>query len=246
MKTGCLYIMQAITHPIEGLPFSHSLKANDGIACVLLVCFLLTTYVLSNDKRNLTQQLRDFFYTRERSSIFNQQTASEMHHRLLLILQTCILTGLLFLNYNINRHAVDSTQSNVLIYLLCYTAILLIFLLLKWALYQFINWIFFDNTKNQMWIQSYFFILSILGIVYFPLALIAVYCNSSAPISEIGSLLAFVFMNFLLFYKSFSIFFNNMHGFFYLIVYFCTLEILPILILWKGSILINSILTLKI
>lgn len=246
MNLGCLYIIQAIHPTIEGIPFANPLNSNDGIACILLACFLLTTYVLGNDKRYLIQQFRDFFYTRERSSIFNQQTANEIHHRLLLILQTCLLTGILFLSYNINRHTIDTSQSNVLIYLLCATGILLVYLLLKWALYRFINWIFFDTIKSQMWIQSYFFILSILGILYFPLTLIAVYCDSSTSFIAFGSLLAFIFMNFLLFYKSFSIFFNNSHGFFYLIVYFCTLEILPFLILWKGSIIVNSILIIKI
>ena len=45
---------------------------------------------------------------------------------------------------------------------------------------------------------------------------------------------AIILAKILLFWKCFNNFFNKIHGFFHLILYFCALEILPDLILWKG------------
>lgn len=49
----------------------------------------------------------------------------------------------------------------------------------------------------------------------------------------------------LLFYKCIRNFFNHFHGILHLILYFCTLEIIPLLFLWKGLIYINNIFILK-
>jgi hypothetical protein len=47
----------------------------------------------------------------------------------------------------------------------------------------------------------------------------------------------------LLIFKAFCTFFKGLHGLFYLFLYFCTLEILPAIIIWKGMESANSILT---
>ena len=85
-----------------------------------------------------------------------------------------------------------------------------------------------------------------LGILLLPVLLITVYfdISSRTALFLIGILL--VFAKILLFWKCFSNFFEKFYGAFHLILYFCALEILPDLILWKGMEIISNILTLKL
>ena len=58
-------------------------------------------------------------------------------------------------------------------------------------------------------------------------------------------LLVVLFTKILLFYKCIRNFFSYLHGFLHLILYFCTLEIIPDLLLWKGIEYVNKVLILN-
>lgn len=81
----------------EGIPIPYSPRMDDGITIVLLCCFFLSAYVLSRSRRFLLQLVKDFLLHRERTSIFATSTAGDMRYLLLLILQTCILSGVCIL-----------------------------------------------------------------------------------------------------------------------------------------------------
>ena len=83
----------------EGVPIPYSPRMDDGITIVLLCCFFLSAYVLSRSRRFLLQLVKDFLLHRERTSIFATSTAGDMRYLLLLILQTCILSGVCIFNY---------------------------------------------------------------------------------------------------------------------------------------------------
>lgn len=83
----------------EGVPIPYSPRMDDGITIVLLCCFFLSAYVFSRSRRFLLQLVKDFLLHRERTSIFATSTAGDMRYLLLLILQTCILSGVCIFNY---------------------------------------------------------------------------------------------------------------------------------------------------
>ena len=74
--------------------FSENGRRHHHCAAVL---FFLSAYVLSRSRRFLLQLVKDFLLHRERTSIFATSTAGDMRYLLLLILQTCILSGSAFL-----------------------------------------------------------------------------------------------------------------------------------------------------
>lgn len=219
------------------------LRSNEWIAGITLCCFLITAYILSQKRQMMQQEIRNLLFTRERSSIFSEQTAGEVNSKLLLLLQTSLLTAIAAIDYFLRQDTFQGISPSVITLLMTYTFIIILFYILKWCLYQFINWIFFDSSKNSLWIKSYFFLHSLLGILFLPITLCTIYFESSSSISGIFYLFILILLNLLLIYKCFCIFFNKKYGAFYLIVYFCTLEILPVLILWKGVDFINITLT---
>lgn len=83
----------------EGTPISYSPRTDDVIALTLLACFFLSSIALARGKKFLTQQVKDFVLHRERTSIFDSSTAADVRYLLVLVVQTCVLTGIVFFNY---------------------------------------------------------------------------------------------------------------------------------------------------
>jgi fucose permease len=92
-------IVELFTSGVEGIPVSYSPRTDDTIALTLLVCFFLSSIALAKGKKFLSQQVKDFVLHRERTSIFDSSTAADVRYLLVLVLQTCVLSGITFFNY---------------------------------------------------------------------------------------------------------------------------------------------------
>ena len=116
----------------------------------------------------------------------------------------------------------------------------------KWIIYKFLGWIFFDKNITSSWLESYSTIINYLGICTFPLILLMVYSELSASTILIIGFILIIIAKILMFCKWLKLFFSNLYGLLYLIVYFCALEILPCILLAQGLIETNIILQLKL
>ena len=213
------------------------LRYDGWIAGIFIFCFFAMCYVFSRGRYILVQRTRSFFQTRERENIFVEKTVIDTHCQLLLLLQTCILAGLLFYETTIDCRSEETLHTLLPLYVIA----IILFCIIKWFAYKFVNWVFFDPIQNKQWIDSYFFTLSLFGILLFPVSLLVVYLEF--PPFWSGIICVFLFMSVVLLklYKSFCIFFSGLHGALFLFLYFCTLEILPLLVLGKGIRIINEL-----
>lgn len=221
------------------------LSDDEWITGILIGCFVITACVLSQGKILLLQSLRKLFLTHEIGHLFHKQPAIDSYFLTLLTLQTCLLVSILLLKFQSDGFVISTTErlttSASSILLACYSLMTVLYCIAKRYIYRFINWIFFDKAKNNLWTDAYFFILSIFGMLLLPVTLLAVYGNLPFHLSIIIPVFLFLLMNLIFIYKCFSIFFSQLHGSFYLFLYFCTLEILPLLVVWKGIEMVNDI-----
>ena len=221
----------------QGIPYL--LSNDDWVTGILLVCFLITSYVLSHGRSLFFQSIRKLFSAYEINHIFHKKTIVDTFCLLLLNLQTCLLVSILLLKVVSENETL--TYSVAIILLACYSLIIFLYLLVKRIFYRFVNWVFFDKIKNSLWIDSYFFIISIGGILLLPITLLIVYSSVSSYLSILLPAILLFLMNLYFIYRCFSIFFSQLHGFCYLFLYFCTLEILPFLFVGKVIRMLNDI-----
>lgn len=223
---------------ITGEVVPHLLRSNDWVAGILLCGFMMMAYVLSRDSLFIYQRIRQFLFSHEHG-----ENGAFSFRDLLLILQCCLLCGMLLAYYYIQQPAFGYTSEQFPLLWGQYSGFVMLYCVGKWIIYSFVNWIFFGKRENNIWIKSYFLIVSVSGILLFPIVLLLVFLDLSVSYCCIFSAILFIFVNFLLLYKAFCTFFKGLHGLFYLFLYFCTLEIFPILIIWKGFDSTNGILT---
>ena len=165
-----------------------------------------------------------------------------MSQAVFLYLQTGLLASLFFFNYTQTTQDLFMSRWSSHALLGAYILTNWIYIGVKQSAYIFVNWIFFDKGKRDRWIKAYSFLLSLEGILLFPLALTMVFFNLSIHDTAICLFILVGLIKVLLFYKTFNIFFSKIYGFLHLIVYFCALEILPLFGLLHALTYINDIL----
>ena len=240
-----LHAVQEVDSGFEGTPISYSPRTDDAIALTLLACFFLSSIALARGKKFLSQQVKDFVLHRERTSIFDSSTAADVHYLLVLVLQTCVLSGITFLNYFHDTCPALMNQVSPLLLLGIYVGFCLAYFLLKWLIYMFLGWTFFDKNKTNIWLESYSALIYYVGFALFPFVLFLVYFYLSLTNLVIIGSIILIFTKILMFYKWIKLFFHQFSGLFLLILYFCALEIVPCLLLYQGMIRMNNILLIK-
>ena len=242
-----LSALQAVGHPMPGtqgevLPYS--LQSDVLVAGLLILCFLLICVSLNRGGRFIVQQLRDFFVERSRGNLFEEDT-SEFRYPLLLVPQTALSMGIICFALFLSPGR-TALYCPTWISLLLALGINLLLIVVRYLFYGVVNWVFFSKPQRTRWFEIYSLVISLEGVALFVLACLVAYFGFS---DERGLFcLAFVLLTakFLLFCKCFSIFFEKIYGFFCNILYFCTLEMIPLLFLLKIFSIINESWTLKI
>lgn len=245
LQLADLHAVQEVDSGFEGTPISYSPRTDDAIALTLLACFFLSSIALARGKKFLSQQVKDFVLHRERTSIFDSSTAADVRYLLVLVLQTCVLSGITFLNYFHDTCPALMDHVSSLLLLGIYVGFCLAYFLLKWLLYMFLGWTFFDKNETNIWLESYSALIYYVGFALFPFVLFLVYFDLSLTNLVIIGSIILIFTKILMFYKWIKLFFHQFSGLFLLILYFCALEIVPCLLLYQGMIQMNNILLIK-
>ena len=103
------------------------------------------------------------------------------------------------------------------------------YFLFKYLVYGFVNWVFFDRKNNGQWKRIQVFLSSLEGVLLFPIVLLLVYFSLSLHAALIYTLIVMLCVKMLAFYKSYSIFFKRMGASLQIILYFCALELMPLM-----------------
>ena len=229
-----------------GEPLPYLLRTDGMVTCILFCCMVLLSYVLAKGNKYLYHQLKSFATSRERASMFDEVTVSDIRYTALLLFHSCLLIGFC-IYYFLSATSPDLFFVTSHGYLLAsIVGGISVFLLLKYLLYSFVNWVFFQKARNLLWVSAYLNVIVWIGLFLFPVILLVVYFGLSLHTAAylVGAII--IFAKIALFYKCFSNFFGNIHGLVHLILYFCALEILPDLIMWKGIETVSNNLILNI
>ena len=236
----------AIKDGMPGEPLPYMLHSDWMVTSVLFACMILVCVVFASGKKHWLQIFRNFIQNRERSSMFDEVTITDVRHTFLLLGHSWLMLGFCAYYYGVKMlprlFEVVSHGYLLLGFVLGATSLQL----LKWFLYRMVNWTFFQKERYMLWNAAFFHLQIGLGLALLPVFLLAVYFDISSQLSfgMMGILL--VFAKIALFWKCFSNFFEKIYGVLHLILYFCALEILPDLIWWKGMEWMNNFLILNL
>ncbi|MGB4414898.1 MAG: DUF4271 domain-containing protein [Paludibacter sp.] len=212
-----------------GIPHPSLPCSENWVFGVILVLFLILVVSLIQNLAWIRESIRTFFQVKERSSFFSKNTVISFRTKFLLVIFSSGVFSLYAYYWLYN----PENGFHLSIFLWFYL-ITISFLIVKFILSQLIGYVFLDSISIRLAKESYFNVLTYMGITLFPALILQIYFPSYLNSSvAIFSLALCVLAAILIIIKLFQIFFKKSIASFYILLYLCTLEILPIIILLK-------------
>ena len=224
----------AATHGVSGeagdpLPVH---AYSDNVLTALLLCFFIFAVIAFSSAREfLMRQAKNFFYPQHEGTTEFAETAGEVRFQVFLMLLTSLLIALMFYFYTLqifgNTFVLDSQYLLIAVFL----AVVMGYFLLRSILYIVVNNVFFDSKKNKQWMKAFLFIVTVEGALFFPAVLLYGYLELSVENVVVYVAIVLIFVKLLTIYKCYIIFFRRNVVSLQIILYFCALELIPLLVL---------------
>ena len=217
---------------VAGDPVPYRVHNDNVITSLLLACFLVSIYLFANARQFFVKEAKNFFYTpREERTDFSE-TGNELRYQVFLVGITSLLISLLFYFHTLYYIGETFILQSQYTLIAIYFVIVIIYIGVKMGLYTFVNLVFFNGKRNQQWLKSFLFIITLEGVLLFPAVLLGGYYEMDIHNVTTYVIISILFVKLLTIYKCFIIFFRPNVVSLQIILYFCTLEIVPVLALW--------------
>jgi len=227
---------------VAGDPVPYTVRGDDTITALLIACFVLTLVVFSHSRHIIQHQLKNFFFEARTEGMIYEESVGKFRFIVFLNLLTCLLLAIASFFYI--THFVSTTFLVEEPYQLIgiFGAVFLTYFVGKTILYRWVNTVFFGGKKSKQWTWQYTFITALEGVALFPAVILQIYFN--LPMQSVTYYLVFILflVKMLTFYKSWAIFFRQNSMFLQIILYLCTLEIVPLLSLGGALVWITDVL----
>lgn len=226
-------------------PVVYRLSDDSYVTGLLMLSFFIGALSIARNIRSMAESVKNFFYSRPDGET-EPRTGSELRGEMFLVLQTCLTMAVLFFDYTQLYLTEVFNQVSPYILLGIDTGVCLLYFMLKILAYKFVNWVFFQRKQNRLWIDSYLTIVVFLGIALFAVALLVVYFNMPFKTLATVVVLLLAISKFALAVKCRQTFFNYRYSLVHFFAYFCIMELMPVLLLWKALVLFNEVLIVNI
>ena len=216
-----------ITEGELGTPRPYSVRYDDVLTLLLLVCSVVLLIAIGTSMRTVKSYFKEFFFP---SAADDDDVSGSMSYlQIFLFTMTCVTVAFCsFIYANSEVEGIFVIDSSIAVVGIFFVATAVYFLL-KWLVYSIVNNVLFGSKKSLQWNRAFFFITAFEGLLLFPLPLIMVYFKLSAGIGVYYFIFVLFLSKILSFFKSQSIFFRQKILFLQNILYFCALEMTPLL-----------------
>ena len=219
---------------------------NDNL---LLALFLLNSlgisYVFILNGESILQRIKSLFYYSQNSKPYNNQTHINRFCNIILYSQVVLFYSVIAFSQLKYNHGVTS-KNNTYIFWGIYILLFMLSIFAKRIIYDIVNTILFTPQQKREWRNSYFFTIQLSGFMLFPLVLATLTVPHIPHTTYLIYLTATALICLLmLINRCRKLIFMQKYGFLHIILYLCTLEILPIAVLIKAINELNDFLTIN-
>lgn len=216
---------------IAGDPVPYTIREDNMITALLIGCFVLAFVALSKSRWFIMRQAKGFFRVQRSRTTEISETTNEFRFQFFLVALTCLLLSLVAFFYAQEQNSDTFLVSSQYQLIAMFFGVFAGYFSLKALLYSFVNWVFFDKRQNGSWMRSFLFMTAVEGAVMFPMVVSQAYFGLSLRNTLVYVAVVVFLTRILSLYKSFLIFFRQKGGFVQIILYFCALEMMPLLTL---------------
>ena len=211
---------------------------NSSVMTLLVCVFLFITLNIGHYSTFLKTFAHNLFSVRRRQNMFDDRsTMSETRVLASLILLTCVSEGILLFAAVTSYSVIESDNFRSILVL---SGLSLLYYMIQYVAYRTVGYIFTSKKRAQMWSKGFSASQALLGLTICAPALFSLFIPSALPLILIISSILYITARIIFISKGFRIFYHNLFSLVYFILYLCTLEIIPLIIIYKASLFLTS------
>lgn len=209
-----------------------------GTMIMLVVTLLLVVLSYRTGYKYIEKLAHNIFSVRRRENLFDDNTVNELQILTSLTLFTSVVLGI------IGFYALDTMvpalrpqlHSNVWLYTSLLTGIALSFYLLQLLAYNVVGFTFADGVATKLWTDGFKATHSLTGLLLFPITGALMVWPQECKLLLIIAIILYFCCRFAFICKGFRIFYSNLSSLVYFILYLCSVEIVPLVLLGAGTV----------
>lgn len=205
------------------------------VLSVLLLFFCVVAFRVRNNGRYLSSLIYDLTQVRERHNVFDD-TVRETSLLILLNILWCLSAGVTLraMVLALGTPIGPGTQDPTLTTALC-TGLTIVYALLMSAAYYVIGDVFTDRHQAGMWLRGFLASQALMSFMLLPISLLLVTMPAWTEGLLIAAAVALVLSKLLFIWKGFRIFFTRISSWVLFLYYLCSLEIIPLILIYVAA-----------
>ncbi len=244
------YADMSLHMPDEVVPYTQGLEAvarnsvwgqDSSILTFLIGILLLSIFAMRHYKRFLSTTWRSLTDVRERANVFDDHTIDRSGAVASLNLMACVGESIMLITA-CSLIGITVAEQHAFTILLALTALMCCYAAAQYAVYWTLGFIFTSRTMRSNWLSGFSAVQSMLGITLFVPALAAMFYPGEALLFVAVGGSIYICWRIVFIFKGFRIFFHNYFSLVYFILYLCSVEIIPLLLLYRSSVTICQLL----
>jgi len=208
-------------------------KEDNWIGLTLIFCLLISAFFIKTTHATILRQIFSFATKKERGSLFDRQNEPSIYaylwYQLQAIITVSISVYLILFRYLDTDYLITQRYAIMGTIIGCCFS----FLIIKRMIYVLYGWTLIGMDGCRKWLASYRLIISVTGLLFLAFDFFAIYMTFSSKIVLISCVLMWIIVKLLTLYAWLKLFSLHFYGVLLIILYFCTIEMLPYYILYR-------------
>ena len=201
---------------------------------LLVTCAVLLALSHRTCRRFFSSFTQSLLVTRRRSNAFDDTTANEGRTMMMMIGLTCLLEGiLLYVTVSHSHSAPLTLNGSTQPALAAVTGLTIAYYLFQTIAYNTVGYVFAPAEDRRLLVRSFHSSQALMGMTLLIPTLIMLFYPASAPAMTIIAVALYFMARIAFIWIGFRIFYNNFASLLYFILYLCTLEIVPLVQVYR-------------
>ncbi len=226
------------TRGMEAIPRPQMPGNDTGVMAMLMALLMLLALNCRNYATFFKTFTADLLKVRERDNIFDDHTLSETRIIISLLLSLCVCEGILLFSAVSEQGAALPASMSVCIAALTVAAG--VYYCWQFAAYAAVGYLFTAPWLAKQWLRGFNASQALLGLFLLIPAMGVLFRPEATEGFLIASGMLYVTARLIFICKGFKIFYHNSFSLIYFILYLCTLEIVPLIFIYRGLLFLRG------
>ncbi len=207
---------------------------DSGILSIFIFVILLVSMNARNARSVMGRMNKELWSVRRRANVFDDRTAGEAGVTISLVLLACVSEGTLIANWLLasgGAAALPGWFASMLMPVLVGVAVL--FYIVQLTGYNVVGFTFADKIGHRQWVSGFNASQALLSLLLVVPALAGLFYPSWAVFMGVVGAACYVLARLVFIVKGFRIFYTGVNSLLYFILYLCTLEIAPLVLVMR-------------